>query len=99
MDSNEYERIDGAQQVANGSVAHRDKAHLTQFSLSERQGGLHEEVERLRLEVEHLRDHQQALNPTPQSNDLRLSEEVDDHEGDDSSTRHPPDRRGVLRRR
>ena len=31
MDSNEYERIDGAQQVANGSVAHPDKAHLTQF--------------------------------------------------------------------
>jgi membrane fusion protein (multidrug efflux system) len=99
MDSNEYERIDGAQQVANGSVAHRDKAHLTQFSLSERQSGLHEEVERLRFEVEHLRDQQQALNRTPQSTDFRVSEKGEDHEGDDSNTRHPADRRGVLRRR
>jgi membrane fusion protein (multidrug efflux system) len=99
MDSNEYEHIDGAQQVANGSVAHPDKAHLTQFSLSERQRGLHEEVERLRLEVEHLWEQQQALNRTPQSNDFRVSEKGEDHEGDDSNTRHPADRRGVLRRR
>ena len=99
MDNHEYERIDDAHQVANGSVAHRDKAHLTQFSLSEGQRGLYEEVERLRFEVEHLRDQQQALNRTPQSTDFRVSEKGEDHEGDDSNTRHPADRRGVLRRR
>jgi membrane fusion protein (multidrug efflux system) len=79
MDNNEYERIDDAHQVANGSLAHCDKAHLTQFSLSELQRGLYEEVERLRFEVEHLRDQQQALNRTPQSTDFRVSGEVEDH--------------------
>ena len=49
--------------------------------------------------MEHLRDQQQALNRTPQSTDFRVSEKREDHEGDDSNTRHPADRRGVLRRR
>ena len=55
----------------------------TGSSVQEEQNGLHEEVKRLRLEVEHLLDEQKALQRTPQSNDLD-GDEVEDHEGDDS---------------
>jgi hypothetical protein len=98
MDNNQYRHINGNQQVANGSPENRDQTRLIQPPVSEKQNGLHDEVERLRLEVERLRDEQKALQRTPQSNDLD-ADEVEDHEADDSNARDPADRRGVLHRR
>jgi len=60
MDKNEDQRITGTGAV-NGAVAHHDEAHLTGRSVSEEQKGLYEEVEQLRLEVEHLLDQQKAF--------------------------------------
>jgi membrane fusion protein (multidrug efflux system) len=70
----------------------------TGSSAQEEQNGLHEEIRQLRFEVERLHDEQKALQRTPQSNDLDAVE-VEDHEGDDSNTSDPADRRGVLHRR
>jgi membrane fusion protein, multidrug efflux system len=67
-------------------------------SVSGKQEALWEEVERLRLAVEHL-EQQKAFQRAPQSNDIDVGEDVEEHEGDDSSTRDPADRRGVLSRR
>src|SRR5208282_2279527 len=44
-------------------------------------------------------DEQKALQKTPQSNDTRVAEAVENHKGDDSSTRDPAGRRGVLSQR
>ena len=99
MDNNESGRITGTRQLANEQPANRDDAHVANPSVTEKRNGLYEEVERLRLEVEHLRDTQQALQRTPHTNDVDVDDEVHDDEGDDSSTRHPADRRGVLSRR
>ena len=85
--------------LTNGPSDTRDQTRLTQPSVSENQNGLYEEVERLRLEVEHLRDEQKSLQRTPQLNDLYHGDDVEDHEGDDSDARDPADRRGVLHRR
>jgi membrane fusion protein, multidrug efflux system len=87
------------EQVANGPSENRDQARLTQPSISQKQNGLHEEFERLRLEVERLRDEQKALQRSPRSDDFHDVDEVEDHEGDDSNARDPADRRGVLHRR
>jgi len=97
MDNNEHQPIAGTG-AAKGAVEHHDEEHPTDPSLSEGQKGLYDEVERLRLEVEHLLDQQRAFQRTPQSNDLD-DEDVEDHEVDDSSARNPGDRRGVLSRR
>ena len=99
MDNNESGRITGTKQLANGQPANHDDAHLADPSVTEKQNGLYEEVERLRLELEHLRDTQQALQKTPHTNDIDVDDEVHDDERDDSSTQHLADRRGVLSRR
>ena len=98
MDSNDTERTTHTEEVANGRLRHHDETHRTDPSVPEDQHGLYEQVDRLRLEVERLRDQQQALQRTPQSNDLD-ADEVEDHEADDSNARDPADRRGVLHRR
>ena len=98
MDNNGCHSNSGTN-IANGTIPHNDERDLTGPSVSEQQTGLHDEVERLRLEVEHLLDGQKALQRTPQSNDAKVAEEVEKHEGDDSSTRNPAGRRGVLSRR
>jgi membrane fusion protein (multidrug efflux system) len=99
MDNNEHKRVTDTERLANGRPADHDEAHLTEASVSEKQNGLHEEVERLQLEVEHLLEQQKAFQRTPQSNDIHVDEDVEDHEGDDSGTRDPADRRGILSRR
>ena len=96
MDNNKHQPI-ARTGAANGAVVHHDEAHPTDPSLSDGQKGLHEEVEQLRVEVEHLLDEQKALQKTPQSTEV--GDEVEKHEGDDSSTRDPGDRRGFLSRR
>jgi membrane fusion protein, multidrug efflux system len=96
MDSNGFDLISGTE-VANETVAHHDEADLRDPLLAEGQEALREEVERLRLEVEHP-EQQKALQRTPQSNHIQIGEELD-RGGDDSSTRNPTDRRGVLSRR
>jgi len=96
MDNNKHQPI-ARTGAANGAVVHHDEAHPTDPSLSDGQEGLHEEVERLRVDVEHLLDQQKALQKTPPSTEV--GDEVEKHEGDDSSARDPGDRRGFLNRR
>ena len=98
MDKNGSQRIPGTE-VEESTATHHKEADLTGPSVSEQQKNLHEEVERLRVEVEHLLDQQKALQKTPQSNEPQIGEEVENHEGDNSSTRNPAGRRGVLNRR
>ncbi len=98
MDNNEYERIDGTRQVAKGAPGNRDQTRLTQPSDSENQSGLHEEVERLRLEVESLLDHQEALQRTPQANDIRVDHELEKDQSNDAHQKDPTNR-GPVRRR
>src|SRR5271167_5145308 len=96
MDNNGFDLISGTE-VAHETVAHHDEADLRAPLLSEGQEALREEVERLRLEVEHP-EQQKAFRRTPQSNNVHIGEELD-READDSGTRDPADRRGVLSRR
>jgi membrane fusion protein, multidrug efflux system len=98
MDNNEYEG-NGTGQVAKGPPENRDQTRLTQPSEPENQSGLHEEVERLRLEVQRLLDHQEALQRTPQANDTGVGD--DEAEDDQSDNAHPkdPGERGRVRRR
>jgi membrane fusion protein, multidrug efflux system len=98
MDNNGRHRISRTE-VAPGTVEHHDEADSTGASVSEDQKSLHEEVERLRLEVEHLVDQQKAFQRNPQSNDTKDADEVEKSEGDDSSAGHPAGRRGLLSRR
>jgi membrane fusion protein (multidrug efflux system) len=98
MNNNVLEHITPTGQLTNGAAENREQTRLTQPSVSEKKNGLQEEVELLRLEVEHLRDEQRALQRTPPSDDLD-GDEVEDHESDDSNTKHPANRRGVLHRR
>jgi membrane fusion protein (multidrug efflux system) len=98
MNNNGHERITLTEQPANGSPQNRDQTRLTQPSVLEAQNGLHEEVERLRLEVEHLRDEQKAFQRTPELNDLHDGDKVEVHRGDDSNADDPAARRGVPRR-
>jgi membrane fusion protein, multidrug efflux system len=104
MDRNESEQLisehtTDTESAGNGLLPHHYKEYQIEPSATERQKGLYEEVERLRLEVEHLRDQQQAFQRTPQSNDLHDGDKVEDDEGDDSTSRDPADRHGVLSRR
>jgi membrane fusion protein, multidrug efflux system len=96
MNNNGHERITLTERLANGSPENRDQTRLMQPSGS--QNGLHEEVERLRLEVEHLRDEQKAFQRTPESNDLHDGDKVKFHQGDDSNSSDPADRRSVPHR-
>ena len=98
MNNNGLGRTTSTGQVTNGAPENREQTQLTHPSVSEKPNGLDEEVGRLRLEVERLRDEQKALQRTPQSNDLD-ADEVEDHEADDSNARDPGDRRRVLHRR
>jgi membrane fusion protein (multidrug efflux system) len=98
MNNNGHERITLTEQPANGSPQNRDQTRLTQPSVLETPNGLHEEVERLRLEVEHLRDEQKAFQRTPELNDLHDGDKVEVHRGDDSNADDPAARRGVPRR-
>src|SRR5260370_28395216 len=97
MDRNESER--DTERAVNGLLPHHHEEHQFEPSAPEKQNGLHEQVERLRLEVERLLDEQKALQRTPQSNDLHDGDQVEEHKGDDSKTRNPADRHGVLPRR
>ena len=98
MDNNGRNRISDTE-VAHGTVAHHDEKDVTEPSVSDEQKSLHEDVERLRLEVERLLDQQKALQKTPQSNDTKVDDEAEKQAGDDSSKRDPAGRRGVLSRR
>jgi len=95
MNDNEDQHIAGTG-AANGTVAHRDEVHLADPSVSEEQKSLHEEVEQLRFEVEHLVEQQKAFQRTPQSNGVQPGDEVENHH---SRTRDPAGRSGVLNRR
>jgi membrane fusion protein, multidrug efflux system len=98
VDNNERQSVNGAG-AANETVEHHDETQLTDPSGSEKQEELNAEVQRLRREVEHLLDEQKAFERTPRSNDLQVSEEVEDQQRDDSGTRDPAGRPGVLSRR
>src|SRR5580698_1147831 len=97
MNNNGNEHIILTEQLQNGSLQNRHQTR-TQPSASEKQNGLQEEVELLRLEVDRLRDEQQAFQRTPESNDLHGGDKVDVHQGDDSNADDPLDRRGAPRR-
>jgi Biotin-lipoyl like len=99
MNNNGHEHITSIEQLANGPPENSVQTCLTQPSISERHNGLKEQVDRLRLEIEHLRDEQKALQQTPQSNDIHVGEEVEDEESDDSNARDPGDRGRALHRR
>jgi membrane fusion protein (multidrug efflux system) len=98
MNNNGHERIISTEQLANQPPENRDQTRLTHPSVSEKQNGLQEQVDRLRLEIEHLRDEQKALQRTPQSDDIHVGKKVEDDERDDSNTRDPGDRGRVLHR-
>jgi membrane fusion protein, multidrug efflux system len=97
MDSNDTERITHTEEVANGRLRHHDETHRTDPSVPEDQHGLYEEVDRLQLEVERLRDQQQALQRTPQSNDTQVDDDPEHQESDDSNTKDPAGCGRVLR--
>jgi membrane fusion protein, multidrug efflux system len=98
MDNNRHERIIDKEQLANGSSAHSDEAHSTEHSVSGNHDGLHEEVERLRLEVERLREEQQAFTRTPQSNDPDVNPESENDQTDEPHPTDPGNRGRTLRR-
>jgi membrane fusion protein, multidrug efflux system len=97
MDSNDTERITHTEEVANGRLRHHDETHRTDPSVPEYQHGLYEQVDRLQLEVERLRDQQQALQRTPQSNDTQVDDDPEHQESDDSNTKDPAGCGRVLR--
>jgi membrane fusion protein (multidrug efflux system) len=87
-------------QVENGELPHNGEAHLPEPSIPEDQHGLHAEIRQLRIEVDRLRDQQQALQRTPPSKDTDTKEEKDknanqekDKESDDA---HPKDPAGGV---
>src|SRR5260370_35081693 len=82
------------ERVTNGRLPHHDEARLP-----EKQEDLYVEVEWLRLEVERLRDQQQALQRTPQSNDTQVDDDSEHEESDDSHAKRPAGRGRVLHRR
>jgi acetyl/propionyl-CoA carboxylase alpha subunit len=108
MDRNESkqwisEHTTDAQQAANGAHPHSDRAHPAESSVAEKQNGLyeelHEEVERLLLEVDRVRDQQQALQRSPQSNDIHADNDAEEEDSDDSNTKHLADGGGDRHRR
>src|ERR1700735_3403680 len=76
MNNHGNEHIILTEQLQNGSLQNRDQTR-TQPSVSEKQNGLQEEVELLRLEVDRLRDEQQAFQRTSKSDDLHDGDKVD----------------------
>src|SRR3984957_10520743 len=98
MNNNGLERITAPRQFTNFAHENHEQTRPTRPSVADRQNDLQEEVERLQLEVEHLRDEQKALQRIPPSNDLD-GDEVGDHGADNSNARDPADRRSVLPRR
>src|ERR1700693_3324005 len=88
------------EQVATGALPHNGEAHRTEPSTPEDQLGLHAEIGQLRIELDRLRDQQQALQRTPPSKDTDTKEEKDknanqakDKESDDA---HPKDPAGGV---
>src|ERR1700691_6546415 len=98
MNNNGHDSITLTEQLANGSPENRDHTRLTHPWVLETENGLHEEVERLRLEVEHLRDEQKAFQRSPESNDLHDDDKVEFHQRIDSNSSDPADRRSVPHR-
>src|SRR5271154_4926306 len=98
MNNNGLERITSTAQFTNDAHENREQTRLTQPSVADRQNDLQEEVERLQLEAEHLRDEQKALLRIPPSNDLD-GDEVEAHGADNSNARDPADRGSILPRR
>jgi hypothetical protein len=97
MNNKGHERITDEEQLANRTPANDDDAHLAEPAITENQNGLPEEVERLRLEVERLREQQQAFTRTPQSNDLPVNAEVENDQTDEAHPTDPGNRGRALR--
>jgi hypothetical protein len=85
-------------QVANGPLLHNGEAHRTEPSIPEDQLGLHAEIGQLRIEVDRLRDQQQALQRTPPSKDTDTKEEKD-KKSDDAHSKDPAGGVGSVVRR
>jgi membrane fusion protein, multidrug efflux system len=86
------------EQVANGALPHNGEARPNEPSIPGDQLGLRTEIGQLRLEVERLRDQQQALQRSPPSNDKDSSDKDKKKEGDDAPASAPRDPIGALRR-
>src|SRR6266446_6838262 len=104
MDRNESEQwmsehAADTERAANGLLPRHYKDYRIEPSAAEKRNGVYEEIGQLKLEVERLRDQQQALQRTPPSNDTRVDDDVEHAESDDSNTKDPADRRPVLHRR
>jgi len=100
MEKNESDDASRTETVVNGALPHNGAAHPTEPSIPGDQLGLHTEIAQLRLEVERLRDQQQALQRPLPSNDKDAADKEKDKkkEGDDAPADAPHDRIGALRR-
>jgi membrane fusion protein, multidrug efflux system len=94
------------EQVADGPLLHNGEAHRTGASIPEDQLGLHAEIGQLRIEVDRLRDQQQALQRTPPAKDTDTKEEQDknanqekDKKSDDAQPKDPAGGVGSVVRR
>jgi membrane fusion protein, multidrug efflux system len=90
-----------SEQVANGPLLHNGEAHRTEPSIPEDQLGLHAEIGQLRIELDRLRDQQEAFQRTPPSKDTDVpsedknknATEEKDKKSDDA---HPKDPAGGV---
>jgi membrane fusion protein (multidrug efflux system) len=100
MSSKELENPTDTARVVNGALPHNDAAHPNEPSIPGDQLGLHTEIGQLRLEVERLRDQQQALQRTPPSNDTDAADKEKEQkkEDGDAPANASHDRFGALRR-
>ena len=94
MDRNESERWTAEHtaetgQAANGSHPHHAEVQRTEYSVQQKPENLYEEIVQLRLEVEHLRGEQQALQRAPQSR--HVDDDLEQPESDDSNPKDPTD--------
>src|SRR5260370_11582067 len=89
----------GAERLTGGSPSYRETAHRTPLSVPTGQQDLYEEVDRLRLEVERLRDQQQALQRNPTSNDTHVDDDLEDEAGDKPDPGIPVGRARARHRR
>src|ERR1700691_1404728 len=80
------------EKAANGALLHNGEAHRTEPSIPEDQLGLHAEIGQLRIELDRLRDQQEAFQRTPPSKDTDTKEEKD-KKSDDA---HPKDPAGGV---
>ena len=87
------------ERLTGGSLSYRETAHRTPLSVPDGQQGLYEEVDRLRLEVERLRDQQQALQRNPTSNDTHVDDDLEDEAGDKPDPVSPVGRARARHRR